>query len=81
MVAQKQVQNYVENTMQEVEELVRIATRSYEEGEMGYLEVAEAMRTLNRTKAGYLDVLYDYLSARADVEKAVGITGFELKSK
>lgn len=78
-VAQKQVQNYLENTMQEVEELVRIATRSYEEGEMGYLEVAEAMRTLNRTKAGYLDVLYDYLSAKADVEKAVGIAGFELK--
>lgn len=79
LVAQKQVQNYLENTMQEVEELVRIATRSYEEGEMGYLEVAEAMRTLNRTKAGYLDVLFDYLSAKADVEKAVGIPGFELK--
>jgi outer membrane protein TolC len=72
-IAEKQVQNYQEKTLQEVEELVRIATRSYEEGEMGYLEVAESLRMLNRIKAGYYDALYRYLAAQADLEQAVGI--------
>ncbi len=74
IVAQKQVSNYQENTLREVEELVRIATRSYEEGEMGYLEVADALRTMNRINAGYYEALYQYLAAQADLEVAVGST-------
>jgi len=74
IVAEKQVRNYRENTLQEVEELVRIATRSYEEGEMDYLEVTEAFRSMNRTKAGYYAALFEYLSAQSDLEKAVGIS-------
>jgi len=73
IVAEKQVQNYLESTLLEVEELVRIATRSYEEGEMGYLELAEALRTMNRVRAGYNDALYHYLEARANLEVALGI--------
>jgi len=74
IVAEKQVQNYRENTLREVEELVRIATRSYEEGEMGYLEVAEAMRSLNRIQVGYAETLFEYLAAQADLEQAVGVS-------
>ena len=69
----QQVANYQENTLQEVEELVRIATRSYEEGEMGYLEMAEALRTMNRVRLGYYDTLFQYLSAQAELELAVGV--------
>ncbi len=72
IVAEEQVRNYQENTLREVEELVRIARRSYEEGEMGYLEVAEAMRALNRIKAGYYRALYDVHMARSVLEEAVG---------
>jgi len=72
-IAERQVANYQENTLMEVEELVRIATRSYEEGEMGYLEVAEALRTMNRVRLGYYDALYQYLSAQADLEQSVGV--------
>ena len=71
-VAEKQVQNFKENTLQEVEELVRIASISYEEGEMGYLEVTEALRTLNRTKAGYYESIFEYVCAQAELEKAIG---------
>jgi len=78
LLAEKQVQNYQENVLKEVEELVRIATRSYEEGEMGYLEVAEALRTLNRAKAGYSEALYEYLSAQAELERSVGTTLFNI---
>jgi len=74
IVAEKQVQLYQRSSLGEVEELVRIATRSYEEGEMGYLEVAEALRSLNKTKAGYAEALYEYLAAQVDLEKAVGLS-------
>lgn len=72
-VAEKQLQRYRESTLLEVDELVRIATRSYEEGEMGYLEVSEALRTSNRIKAEYLEALYAYQAAYADLEEATGI--------
>ena len=74
IVAERQVQNYRENMLREVEELVRIATRSYEEGEMGYLEVTEAFRSMNRTKAGYYAALFKYLAAQSDLERAVGVS-------
>jgi outer membrane protein, heavy metal efflux system len=77
-VAEKHFLNY-KNNLSLVEELVRIATRSYEEGEMGYLEVAEALRSLNRTKAGLSEALFSYLKARADLEQAVGVSLFESK--
>lgn len=73
LLAEKQVQNYRDNVLKEVAELVRIATRSYEEGEMGYIEVAEALRTLNRAKAGYSEALYEFASAQAELERAVGV--------
>ncbi|MFH1942983.1 MAG: TolC family protein [bacterium] len=71
-VAEKHVQNYEENTLRQVDELVRIATRSYEEGEMGYLELAEALRTMNRVNVDYFDSLFQVLAAQADIELAVG---------
>ena len=74
-MAEKHYLNY-KNNLSQVEELVRIATRSYEEGEMGYLEVAEALRSLNRTKVGYSDALFSYLKAQAELEIAVGISLF-----
>jgi outer membrane protein TolC len=77
-VAEKHFLNYKTNLSQ-VEELVRIATRSYEEGEMGYLEVAEALRSLNRTKIGFSETMFSYLKAQADLEQAVGVSLFERK--
>ncbi len=76
-LAKRVVQRYRDNSLREVEELVRIATRSYEEGEMSYLEVTEALRRLNSTKAGYYQALYNYQVALAELEKAVGTSLYE----
>ena len=73
-IAEGYVKNFHQNILREVEELVRIASRSYEEGEMSYLEVTEAFRSMNRTKAGYYDRLFEYCVAQADLEKAVGVS-------
>jgi len=71
-IARNQAANYHFNTIKEVEELVRIASSSYEAGEMGYLELSDAISTWNRVKAGYFESLYNLNAARADLEEAVG---------
>ncbi len=72
IVAEKLVVTYRDNILEETEELVRIATRSYEEGEMGYLEVTEALRTLNRIRIGYAETLFEFFRAKAELEKVSG---------
>jgi cobalt-zinc-cadmium efflux system outer membrane protein len=71
-VAEKQVRMYQEQLLEEAAEVYRIASRSYEEGEASYLEVLEAQRTLRTTRTGYVQALFEYESALADLERTVG---------
>lgn len=70
--ASKQVEKYQKRTLTEVEELIRIASRSYEVGELGYLELSESLKTYDRVKAGYFEALYAVRAAEADLENAAG---------
>lgn len=72
IVAQDHLVKYRDDVLGEVDEMVRIAEKSYAEGEMSYLEITEALRTMQRAKAGYYEALYDFLAAEADLEQAVG---------
>jgi len=72
-IAEKKVLSFQKNTLNQVEELVRITTRSYEEGEMGYLQLSDALKTMHRIKAEYYDSIYQYLKARAELFLAAGI--------
>lgn len=71
-VAEKQVRLYSDKLLEEAEEVYRIASRSYEEGEASYLEVLEAQRTLRATRTEYVRALFEYQAALADLELAVG---------
>ncbi len=53
-------------------ELVRIAERRYEEGETGYLELSEAIETMQRVRIEHLELVYEYLAAEAELARAVG---------
>jgi len=72
VIARDTIVNYQHNMLTEVGELVRIAERQYEEGEAGYLELAESMRTMQRANVKYQEMLCEYLIALADLELAVG---------
>ncbi len=71
-VAEAQVRIYSDNLLEEAEEVYRIASRGYEEGETSYLEVLEAQRTLRTTRTEYVRTLLEHQSALADLELAVG---------
>jgi len=72
VIARDTIVNYQRNMLSEVDELVRIAERQYEEGEAGYLELAESIRTMQRANMEYQEMLCEYLTALADLELAVG---------
>lgn len=70
--AVNQAENFHDNTVVQVRELVRIASRSYDAGEMGYLKLADALQTMNRVMDAYYESLYTLLASQADLEQAVG---------
>ena len=70
LATQDRITLYKEKILKEAEEIYRIAIRSYQEGEIGYLEVLEARRTLMGIRLSYADVLLENQVAVAELEKA-----------
>jgi len=70
LATQDRIRLYKEKILKEAEEIYRIAIRSYQEGEIGYLEVLEARRTLMGIRLSYADVLFENQVAVAELEKA-----------
>jgi cobalt-zinc-cadmium resistance protein CzcA len=71
-VAGREVGIYEEGSLRQVDALVNIAVRSYEEGEMSYLEVTDALRSMYQVRIGYMEALYNFKAALADLEFAIG---------
>lgn len=71
--AKNQLENYVTTLLNQADEVYRIALRSYEEGEVGYLQVLEAQQTLIEVRQGHIETLANYYSAIAVLEKASGV--------
>lgn len=67
-----------EKNVEQAEESLRIAELNYSEGLATYLDVSSAQAALSQAKTYYSQALYDYVMARAALEKAVG-KGWEEK--
>ena len=67
-----QVYLYQNEILKTAEEVYRTASRSYEEGEIGYIELIQAQRTLITAQSGYIDVLFNFNQAIVDLELIVG---------
>ncbi len=68
-----QVEAYTSTLLDQANEVYRIALRSYEEGEIGYLQVIEAQQTLIDVRQGYIDTLAGYYAAIAALERTSGM--------
>lgn len=69
----QQAENYTTSLLEQAHEVYRIALRSYEKGEAGYLQLLEAQQTLVEVRRGYLETLENYYSALAALEVASGV--------
>lgn len=62
----------LEDSIKEANELLRIITIEYAEGEAPFLTYLEGIASYQRTKQEYLETLTDYSHKLADLEQAIG---------
>jgi outer membrane protein TolC len=70
--AADQIQLFEEAILTQAEEAYQMYQFSYEQGEIGAIDLIEARRTLNDARTSYVDALYNYDVARAAIEKSIG---------
>ncbi len=72
--AAAQIRLFEEEILPQAEEAYEMYQFSYEQGEIGGMELIQARRTLNDARTSYADALFNYDVARAAMDRAVGRT-------
>jgi cobalt-zinc-cadmium efflux system outer membrane protein len=70
--ARDEITQYQKEILPQAQEVLEMFTFSYQEGEIGGIELIEARRTLNASRRSYADAQFEYALALATLEKAVG---------
>jgi len=68
----KQVKLYANDILPQAEEIYRTAIKSYDAGEITYIEFLQAKQTLINAKNNYINVLYNYNRSIFTLEEIVG---------
>ncbi|NQT79670.1 MAG: TolC family protein [Candidatus Aminicenantes bacterium] len=72
ITANNQIQLFEDEMLTQAEEVYNMFLFSYQEGEIGGIELIEARRTLMETRKSYADALFNYDVALATLEKSIG---------
>ncbi len=72
VTASNQIRLFEEEILTQAEEVYNMFLFSYQEGEIGGIELIEARRTLIEARTSYADALYNYGVAIAALEKSIG---------
>jgi len=68
----KQVKLYVNELLPQAEEIYRIAVKSYQAGELSYLEYLLAGQTLINSRSNYIDALFNHYQSIFRIEEITG---------
>jgi outer membrane protein TolC len=71
---ENQVQLYIHDILPQSEEIFRTAAKSYETGEITYLEFLQAQQTLINSRGKYINALLSYNLSIVAIEEAIGRT-------
>jgi len=71
---EKQVQLYIHDVLPQSEEIFRTAAKSYEAGEITYMEFLQAQQTLINSRGAYIGALLAYNLSIVTIEEAIGKT-------
>jgi cobalt-zinc-cadmium efflux system outer membrane protein len=72
--ARQQVNFYETRLLPEAVRVSEMALEAYRAGQTGIVPVVDAQRNFTEVRQGYLQALFDYQSALADLEQAAGVT-------
>jgi outer membrane protein TolC len=70
--ANNQIRLFEEQILTQAEEVYNMFLFSYQEGEIGGIELIEARRSLLEARTSYADALYNYRAAISALEKSIG---------
>ena len=71
--ATKQVNHYENGMLKQANQVLKGKIYSYNRGEVSLLEVLNAQRTYDDVQALYYETLFNYVSAKIELEKSAGI--------
>ncbi len=71
--AREQVNFYEAKLLPDAEQVRELVEEAYRAGQTGLLPVIDAQRSAREVRQGYLQALFDYQSALADLEGAAGV--------
>jgi outer membrane protein TolC len=74
VTAENQIQLFEKEILNQAEEVYNMFLFSYQEGEIGSIELIAARRTLLESARSYADALFNYEAALAALERSVGQT-------
>ena len=74
VTAENQIRLYETDILSQAEEVYNMFLFSYQEGEIGSIELIAARRTLLESEQSYADALFNYEAALAALERLVGQT-------
>jgi len=72
LTASNQISLFEEEILSQAEEVYNMFLFSYQEGEIGSIELIEARRSLLEARTSYADALFNYDMALAALEKSIG---------
>jgi outer membrane protein TolC len=72
LTADNQIKLFEEEILTQAEEVYNLFLFSYQEGEIGGIELIDARRTLMEARKSYADALFNYSVALAALEKSIG---------
>ena len=72
LTAANQIKLFEDEILTQAEEVYNLFLFSYQEGEIGGIELIEARRSLMEARQSYADALYNYDLALAALEKSIG---------
>lgn len=70
--ARNQIKLFEDDIITQAEEVYNMFLFSYQEGEIGGIELIESRRTLIEARTSYADALFNYQAALAALEKSIG---------
>ena len=78
---QQQIKTYNDDILPQTEEVYRTAIKSYDAGELSYLEYMQVKQLVINARENYITALFNYNNSLFELEEIIGKNIYELENK
>ena len=77
----QQIKTYTDDILPQTEEVYRTAIKSYDAGELSYLEYMQVKQLVITARENYITALFNYNKSLFELEEIIGKNIYELENK